>query len=133
MAVMSGCTSATTTTADVAGTSCSMTTARKPDVSMGAKSILPQVQAAPTWKISVDDEDDDLMDDDELLTEEDRKPAEPPKSMLLPIFDCSAGCCIGVVDQSARRVQMTAQQARKPVQIAHAGGRTRRPQESRCS
>lgn len=83
LAVMSGCTSVATTSVEVSGTSCTMTTATKPNISVGAKSSIPQAEADPTWKIDVGLEDDDLLDDDELLTEEDRKPVEPPKSVSL--------------------------------------------------
>lgn len=105
LAVMSGCTSAATTTVDVAGTSCSMTTARKPDVSVGAKSSLPQAQTA-TWKIAVDEEDEDLMDDDELLTEEDRKPAEPPKNDCSTSKKACANCSCGRAEAEAAGVKM---------------------------
>ena len=80
---MSGCTAATTTTADVDGLSCNITSATKPDVSLGAKSTLSSAQISSTWDIPVDVDGEDLLDDDELLTEEDRQPVEPPKSMPL--------------------------------------------------
>lgn len=106
LAVMSGCTSASTTAVDVAGTSCVMTTARKPDVSMGAKSSISQAQTTTTWKIAVDEDDEDLMDDDELLTEEDRKPAEPPKNDCSTSKKACANCSCGRAEAEAAGVKM---------------------------
>eukprot|EP00892_Ulva_mutabilis_P011678 jgi/Ulvmu1/8883/UM049_0065.1 len=106
LVVMSGCTSASTTTVNVEGSSCGMTSATKPGVSLGAKTSIASAELASTWKITVDAAHDDLIDDDELLTEEDRKPVEPPKNDCSTSKKACANCSCGRAEAEAAGVKL---------------------------
>ncbi|KAL6777983.1 hypothetical protein ACKKBG_A16465 [Auxenochlorella protothecoides x Auxenochlorella symbiontica] len=72
------------------------------------------VQAAPAWKLSVDDEDDDIIDDEQLLTAEDLVRPAPAAAGCGPAVSKACKNCTCGRAEATEPVKLTKAMLEKP-------------------